>query len=898
MSSGRIKGITIELNGDATGLNKALSGVEKNIASTQKALRDVNKLLKLDPTNTQLIEQKQRLLQTAISETKDKMEALKAADVQAKAQLEKGDLGQDKYDALQREIAETEQKLKGLENTVGSGNAKLAQISAVTGEFGQKAEAAGRKLMPLSAGAAAVGVASVKAASDWESAWVGVTKTVDGTDEQLKKVETGILDLAKTTGTSATEIAAVAQAAGQLGVGTDYLLEFTETMVRLGDSTDISADEAATAIAQLFNITGTSMEQTENFGAALVALGNKSATAESRIMDMATRIASSGNQIGMTEKQTLALAASLSSVGLETEAGGTAISTVMTNIDKAVALNSDTLSTWASTAGMSAAEFKSAWETDAYGAMQRIIAGMGDAKSGGENLNVILDELGITGIRTSDTMKRLSSASGMMGELTQISSDAWAENTALVEESDKVYETFAREIGKTKETLIQAGATIGNELMPYIKKLAEFVSALAEKFANMSPTMQKFVTAILAITLALGPLLVGIGKVSTGISAVTGAFSKMKNINKVSGAFTSLAGIATKAIGGIKTAVTSLFALISANPVVAIVIAIIAVIVLLWNKCEWFREGVIAIWNGIKEAFSAILEWFKTLPETFSGIWTSIKTGAENIWNAIKNFFSSILAGIGTTFSVAWNAIKSGISSAINAIKTTIVTVFTSVKDSISNIFTSAKNAVASIWDGIKTFVSSTVSSIKNAAVNAFRALVDGIRNALGGVVSVVKNGFSGAIDFITSMPKKALTWGKDFIQGLISGIKSKIGDIVGAVKGVASKIKSFLHFSVPDEGPLTDYETWMPDFMSGLAKGIKNNVYRVDNALKSLTGKMADCTGDMNMYATANGANINVESPAVMVQIGNEEVDKYIVKAAKKGISKDQMRYRKARGR
>ena len=259
-----------------------------------------------------------------------------------------------------------------------------------------------------------IGTAAVASSTTFESAFAGVRKTVDATEEQFKSIKSGIEDLSTVTASSAEDIAEVAENAGQLGVRAEDILKFTETMIRLGDSTNIAASDAATALAQLFNITGESIDNVDKFGSTIVELGNNAATTENDIMNFSSRIAGSASQVGFTSQQILALSTSLASVGLNAEAGGTAISTVISNIDKAVATNADSLETWANTVGMSIDEFKDAWETDAYGALQKVIEGMGDASRGGENLNILLEDLGITGIRTSDTMKRLSGASDDM----------------------------------------------------------------------------------------------------------------------------------------------------------------------------------------------------------------------------------------------------------------------------------------------------------------------------------------------------------------------------------------------------------------------------------------------------------------------------------------------------
>lgn len=371
----KIQGITVEIGGDTTKLGNALQSVNKKAKSLQSELKGVNTLLKMDPTNVTLLTQKQDILNQSIAECREKLNVLKSTQAQVQEQFEKGEITAEQYRDFQREIVATESKLKSLEKQAKSFGSVGAQQIAAVGEklqnVGSNITDVGKKLIPVSAAASATLVGVTKSAIDFETAFTGVTKTVDGTEEELENIRQGLFKLSEATASSATDIAAVAEAAGQLGVKTPNILNFTETMVRLGDSTNLAADEAATAIAQLYNVMGSDINTVDRFGASLVALGNNAATTEADILNMSTRIASSGSQIGLTEQQVLALATTLSSVGLEAEGGGSAISAVMTQIDKDVALNTNNLKTWANVAGISVKDFKNLWENDAMSAIQK-----------------------------------------------------------------------------------------------------------------------------------------------------------------------------------------------------------------------------------------------------------------------------------------------------------------------------------------------------------------------------------------------------------------------------------------------------------------------------------------------------------------------------------------------
>lgn len=354
----------------------------------------------------------------------------------------------------------------------------------------------------LGFGAAAVGGLALagKAAMDWESAWAGVTKTVDGTPAQMDELEGSLRNLAKTLPSTHEEIAAVAEAAGQLGVKREDVVGFTKTMVDLGETTNLSADEAATSIAQISNVMGTMEREgskgVERFGATLVALGNAGASTEAEILEMAKRIAGAAKLVGASESDVLALSNAMASLGIEAQLGGGVISRVMQRMYEDVKDGGDGLTNLAKVAGVSSKEFATAFETDPVRAVDMVVKGLGRIKDEGGNVVQTMSELGIKGTEETGVMLRLAGAGDILTDSLKLGDSAWQSNSALAEEAAKRYETTESKVkiawNNIKDAAIEAGAV----LLPLIAGVAESVAGMASAFGSL-PDPVKGVLSVL-----------------------------------------------------------------------------------------------------------------------------------------------------------------------------------------------------------------------------------------------------------------------------------------------------------------------------------------------------------------------------------------------------------------
>lgn len=320
--------------------------------------------------------------------------------------------------------------------------------------------AVGASIVAAGTTVAGLGAAAIKVGIEFESAFAGVKKTVDASDEQLSALHDGLIDLSKEIPVTAAGLSAIAESAGQLGIDVDNIEEFTATMADLSVATNLTAEEAATSFARFANIVGMSQENFDRLGSVVVALGNNLATTEAEITAMAMRIAGAGSQVGLTEAQIMAFSGALSSVGIEAEAGGTAFSTLISKMSLAVAQGGAALTDFSDVAGMTGDEFREAFEQDAGQAILSFIQGLARINDEGGSAIKTLDDIGLSDIRMRDALLRASGASDVFAEALDIANTAWDENIALSKEAEQRYKTMESRLQLLKNSVAALGIAI------------------------------------------------------------------------------------------------------------------------------------------------------------------------------------------------------------------------------------------------------------------------------------------------------------------------------------------------------------------------------------------------------------------------------------------------------
>ena len=422
-------------------------------------------------------------------------------------------------------------------------------------DFGKKCDAVGRGL--TTAGRAltttvttpvlALGATAIKASLDFESTFTSVRKTVDATEAEFDALAASSKAMSTQIAASTGEINEVMATAGQLGINKNYLADFSRTMIDLGNSTDIVANEAASTLAKFANITNMDQSLFGNLGATLVDLGNKFATTESSIMEMSLRLAAAGHQVGLSEAQILGFAAALSSVGIEAEMGGSAFSKALVKMEVAAATGGEALEDFARVSGLTAEGFKSLFESDPAAAFQAFITGLSRMDEEGVSAIATLNDIGIAEVRLRDTLLRAVNANELFARTQDVAINAWQENTALTEEAGKRYATTESRLINLKNTAILFAQQLGDDLNPTIQRLIDGAGDLMKGFLDMDEAQRMQIIRMAAYAAAAGPVLLTLGKVTQGVGTLSTGIGKFATaVGKAGGGWSGFLSVLGK----------------------------------------------------------------------------------------------------------------------------------------------------------------------------------------------------------------------------------------------------------------------------------------------------------------------------------------------------------------
>ena len=659
-------------------------------------------------------------------------------------------------------------------------NDSSATIGNKASAVGTACKNIGASLLPVSVAATGVIKSTTDAAMSFETAMAQV-ETIAGDASvsykgNMTDMSDAIMQLSSDTGIAAEDIALATYGAISAGVDTSKSVEFVATANAL-------AVGGFTDMATSVDVLTTTLN----------AYGDKAGTAES----ISDKLITTQN-LGKTTVNELA--SSMGKVIPTASAYGVSIDNLCASY---VAMTKGGIATAESTTYMKSMLNELADSGSAVGTILQDETGQsfGQLMASGMSLADVIDILGQSVNGDSEAFAQLWGSSeagtGALAILNGGTADfnntlsAMGDSTGAASSAmDKMNDTSAHNMQVAMNDIKNAAIELGGAFAPVMSGLASVVSTVASAFSRLPQPVQTVIAVVLGVVAVAGPLIIVIGSVVSAIGAIAPV------IGVIGGVLGGFVGLIT---GTIMPALAGFFAFLLANPIVLVIAAIVAAVALLianWDKVKEVagkvKEGVVNAWNNVKE---------KT-----SEAWENVKQKTSETWNKVKTTVSEKANNIKTTVSEKWNNLKANTSTA---------------------------------WNNVKTTISNSVNNAKTNAISTFENMKSGISGKVNLIKSNVKSGFDNAVGHIKGLASQAFSWGSDMIIGIVNGIKSCISKVSGAVKDVADTIKSYLHFSVPDVGPLTDYESWMPDFIQGMAKGIDDNKYRLVDAVQSMASDM-----------------------------------------------------------
>ena len=815
----RIKGITVEIGGDTTGLEKALKGVNSSIKTTQSALKDVERLLKLDPTNTELLTQKQKLLKDAIASTSEKLETLKEAQKQAKEQLERGELGQDKYDALQREIVETEQELKRLQEQAATTSVTLEKIAAAGDKFekaGDSITNAGKQISVASAAVTGLGVAAVKTAADFDSAMANVAAISGATGDDLQALRDKAREMGEKTKFSASEAADAMSYMAMAGWKTGDMLSGIEGIMNLAAASGEDLATTSDIVTDALTAFGLTAEDSAHFADILAAASSNANTNVSMMGETFKYCAPVAGALGYSAEDVAEAIGLMGNAGIKSTQAGTALRTMMTKLQGELKLSGEALGE------------VTIQTANADGSMRELSDILADCRTAfskmSESEAAAAAETLVGKNAMSGFLALMNSAPGDIDKLRNAidNCDGSAENMAAI-----MQDNLNGQLTILKSQLEELAISFGEMLMPVIRKVVTAVQGFVDKLNNMDEAQRKTIITIGLVIAALGPFLVILGTViSTAGKSMKAYASATKGIKKLMVAVKSGTGIFGKlgtALGGISAPVLA---------IVAVIAVLVAAFTHLWKTNDGFRENIIATWTQIKETvsnfcqgivdrlnslgfeFSSITEVLKAVWDGFCNLLGPVFEGAfrfisdtlstvldvilntvdffiavfsgdwEGAWEAVKNIFSSI-----------WNGLVSWFTNILETIKGVLDVALGWIGTSWEQVWTNVKNFFTNIWNGIKDFISSTINSISTTISNVITGIKTTVNNVFSAIKTTISNIFNGIKDTATSV------WNaiKTAITTPIENAKEKVREAINAIKGFFSGLKLELpHIKLP----------------------------------------------------------------------------------------------------
>ena len=750
----------------------------------------------------------------------------------------------------------------------------------------------------LGAGAAmtAIGGYATKISIDFESAFAGVRKTVDATDKEFDILRQSIIDMSKELPSSASNIAGVAEAAGQLGIEKDKIIKFTRTMVDLGEATNLTSEQAATALARFSNIVGMSQNNFDKLGSVIVALGNNLATTESEIVEMGLRLAGTGKQIGLSESQILSLAGAMSSVGINAEAGGSSMSRVLQKINTQVLSGGKNLSKFATIAGMSASSFANSWKDDPQNTIKAFVKGLNNISKSGGDVTSVLKELKMSSIQEIDTLSRLAGAYNVLENSFNIGNDAWRENIALANEAAQRYGTTESKLSILKNTADSLAIGVGDNLkeglsgwidvaLSSINELSKafesgglsgLVSSLGSVFADIIGRLTTETPQFIKVgNSVIKNLLQGLNDNMPSItqSLSDGMTEFVKGLADIVPLFLDtgakfLLGLGNGILNNLPTITASLSTMIGniANFLVA-------------NIPLFINMGVsllTALVNGFSANPSTFVTTIITLVNTLA---TSITENIPNIVNCGINLITALAQGIADNLPLLIETVPKLINDFASAIYNQGPKILKAALDIITILGIGLIKAIPTLIKNIPQIIMAiinvfTLANWANVGENMIKGIKNGAVNFKNNIVEAIKGIGNSIKNKITSLLNggNIIDIGKNFINAIKDGMMS----LKNAIWDKACEVANYVIDGIKGVFSWEKITSIGDNLVRGIADGISNAKEWIFNIIKNFGGAVISKIKDV----------FGIHSPSVIMR---DEVGKNIVKGIAVGIKQEQ---------
>jgi TP901 family phage tail tape measure protein len=888
-----IRGINVVIGADTTKLSKALADVNQKSKDIQSELRQVERLLKFDPSNTTLLAQKQQLLSQAIENTSEKLNRLKSVQQQVNEQFQRGEISEGQYRAFQREVEKTEGQLRSLQNRLEETNGAINKHTTAWGKLQEKLSTVGNNLrdvgqrmqnvgqsMAASFGAAtaAIGGAlgfAVKKSMDFEAQLDRVGAVAGATPTEIKKLEQAALDLGASTSKSATEVAQGMEIMAAMGYNTNQILAAMPGIISAAEASGEDMALVAETVSAALNAFGLSASEASRVADVLAQAANDSAAGVQDMQYTFKYAAPVAKQLGISLEQLAAATEIMSNAGIKGEQAGTTLRSALLRLSDPPKEAAEALAEL----GVKI--------TDSSGKMLpfgKIIEQIKNKTEGMGNAQKTAALSAIFGTEAVSGMLAVVEAGPQ--KLEQLTKSLQNSAGASQEAAAKMKDNLKGSLEELQGAFETAQITIGNALAPAIEKVAGYIQNLINWFNNLSPSTQQFiataaaVAAVLAgVGAAIGVVLAIIGAAASGIGALTTAFGAVSGAIAAAG---GMAGVFSAAIAAITGPV---------GIAIAAIAGLIAIGVAVYKNWDTIKAKAIEIWGAIKDWFSQTLESIKqffnnawnNIKSFTSSTWDSIKQTTVNVWNAIKtgvmaiitpfingitNLFNGMKSGLQTIFeglkqyfNGVWQLIKNIFLGAVLLIVDLVTGDFEALKNDAKAIFENLKNALSNIWEGIKKVFSGAVEAIKGFVSTAWENIKSTTSTVWNGIKSLASSVWNGIKSAVSSAVESA----KTAVSNAFSSMKSAVSSIMSSIKStIVSMWNSAVNFL---KG--IDLVEIGKDIIRGLANGISSMASAVVEKVKSIANSVTKTIRNI----------LDIHSPSrVMMEIGRFTVQGLIV--------------------